>query len=474
MPPPPCELAEDLRPQTTKTLVAKTKGASPQLLSEWAASRVVNGAGAYAIVEMPTGDIYAVIAVAQAMRVENAAANMKAAIEQLPGGPQVEWVRPLTRRLQRLFCWGDAGSTSEDVARAAIDGNVEELAALVPQAAGMIMREEVDWQHLAALHTVSQGAPIAGLAIQDQRLAALEDRADRDEEEDGAVPLRVVHEAFDQHTWSDRPNLKRKCMHCDGWDPYECECGMLLCELCRLPSALAALEPICTWRQHPTRPTPFYVHDHTKWPEEEKLLWIRQEIGDEADLTAFAETWLRHFGPKIRGEVPQKAACLRLFAQYRPPEGGQAAWKNESDLPPEVLEQFQRVWDPDAPQRCRECSKASAPGRQHPVWQIGKPYCSEKCRWAGFSISCMHCSGPVDLSWPYCAPCKWGIPPPAPRIRPSIDELREMTPHQRSWAAFLDRSDEWEEDFVWRMFFTHCDKMPKAIHEPAWKRRRRS
>ena len=115
MAPPPCVLAEDLRPQTTKTLVAKTKGASPQLLFEWAASRVVNGAGAYAIVEMPTGDIYTVISVAQAMRVENAAANMKAAIEQLPGGLQVEWVRPLTRRLQRLFCWGDAGSSSEEV-----------------------------------------------------------------------------------------------------------------------------------------------------------------------------------------------------------------------------------------------------------------------------------------------------------------------------------------------------------------------
>ena len=41
---------------------------------------------------------------------------------------------------------------------------------------------------------------------------------------------------------------------------------------------------------------------------------LAQEIGDEADLTAFAETWLRHFGAKIRGEVPQKAACLRLFA----------------------------------------------------------------------------------------------------------------------------------------------------------------
>ena len=100
MAPPPCVLAHGVKPQTTKTLVAKSVGASSQLLSQWAASRVVDGAGAYAVVEMPNGDIYAVIGMAQAVRVENAAANMKAAIEQLPGGPQVEWVRPLTRRLR--------------------------------------------------------------------------------------------------------------------------------------------------------------------------------------------------------------------------------------------------------------------------------------------------------------------------------------------------------------------------------------
>ena len=90
---PPCVLAQDLRPQTTKTLVAKCMGASSQLLSEWAASRVVNGAGAYAVVAMLTEEIYVVVAMPQAARVENAAASMKAAIEQLPGGPQVQWVR---------------------------------------------------------------------------------------------------------------------------------------------------------------------------------------------------------------------------------------------------------------------------------------------------------------------------------------------------------------------------------------------
>ena len=41
------------------------------------------------------------------------------------------------------------------------------------------------------------------------------------------------------------------------------------------------------------------------------------------------------------------------------PEGSAArGWKRESDLPPEDLEEFQQVWDPGAPRRCRECGKA--------------------------------------------------------------------------------------------------------------------
>ena len=263
MAPPPCELAHGLKPMTTKTLVAKSTGGISRLLSEWAASRVVDGAGAYAVVDMPNGDIYVAVCMAKAARTEYAAANMKASIEQLPGSPQVDWVRPMTRRLQRLFGWGDAGATGADVARAVDGADVEELAVLIPQAADMIMRNEVDWKHLPALHSVSQGAPIAGLAIEDRSARlALEDRADR-EEEDDAIPLRVVHEAFDQHTWSERTNRKAKCSHCDGWDPYECDCGMRLCELCRLPP-VAVTRPICKWQQHPTRPLPFSVHDHVK------------------------------------------------------------------------------------------------------------------------------------------------------------------------------------------------------------------
>ncbi len=152
---PPCELAQGLKPMTTKTLVAKSTGGISRLLSEWAASRVVDGAGAYAVVDMPNGDIYVVVCMAKAARTEYAAANMKASIEQLPGSPQVDWVRPMTRRLQRLVGWGDAGATGADGARAIDGADVEELAVLIPQAADMIMWNEVDWKHLPALHGVS-------------------------------------------------------------------------------------------------------------------------------------------------------------------------------------------------------------------------------------------------------------------------------------------------------------------------------
>ena len=66
------------------------------------------------------------------------ASRTRAEIKKLPGNPQVEWVRPLTRRLQRLFGWGDVASTRADVERAAKAGDEEELKALMPQAATII------------------------------------------------------------------------------------------------------------------------------------------------------------------------------------------------------------------------------------------------------------------------------------------------------------------------------------------------
>ena len=437
---PPCELAQGLKPMTTKTLVAKSTGGISRLLSEWAASRVVDGAGAYAVVDMPIGGIYVVICMAKAARTEYAAANMKASIEQLPGSPQVDWVRPMTRRLQRLFGWGDAGATGADVARAVDGADVEELAVLIPQAADMIMRNAVDWKHLPALHSVSQCAPIAGLAIEDRSARlALQDHADIEEEDDNTIPLRVVHEAFDQHVWSERTNRKAQCEHCKGWDPYECDCGARLCGLCRLPPAVGT-KPTCKWQQHPTRPLPFSVQDHVKWPDEEKLAWIRQELGEGAELEDFAKKWRELFGDKIRGEVPQKAACIKLYGMYAPPEEGRA-WRNESDLPPETLEPFQRIWDVNAPDvvwGCRYVLGTFAPRLCHglrlpplipatpPILrpQPPSPHSRDPSDFAA-AARLLAFRGPL----PYCVP---GLPP---RIPGDPSDLAAAAGLRASWGT---------------------------------------
>ncbi len=47
--------------------------------------------------------------------------------------------------------------------------------------------------------------------------------------------------------------------------------------------------------------------------------------------------------------------CLKRYTLYTQ---GKCTVKKESDLPPEELEEFRKVWDPDRPRRCRECSGA--------------------------------------------------------------------------------------------------------------------
>ena len=93
MAPPPCELARDVKQQTTQTLVAKCVGLVGDvslMLTQWATAKVVAGVGAYAVVEMFNGDVYVVLALARAVKLPNGAENMNAEILRLPGSPPVE------------------------------------------------------------------------------------------------------------------------------------------------------------------------------------------------------------------------------------------------------------------------------------------------------------------------------------------------------------------------------------------------
>ncbi len=119
-------------------------------------------------------------------------------------------------------------------------------------------------------------------------------------------------------------------------------------------------------------------------PHEDKLAWMQQEIGKDADLPTFAAKFLELFKDKIRDATTQKSKCLKLYAQYVPKDSEARGWGKESDLPPEALEEFQRVWDPSAPYRCRECNRA-LPITKH---YLDSWYCSPKCETACKKISC--------------------------------------------------------------------------------------
>ena len=140
------------------------------------------------------------------------------------------------------------------------------------------------------------------------------------------------------------------------------------------------------------------------------------------------------------------------------------AWKKESDLPPDVLEQFQRIWDKTAPERCRECGKAAAPGRQHPVRRLGKAFCSKSCATAGRMTACRKCGERASMEQPHCIPCGWGSS--------STD-----TPHDRRGqkrGKLNDMIDRLEESLVRHLQTNFCNTRLDTNHEPAWKQRCRS
>ena len=138
----------------------KALGTTPGTFCIWMTGRLADGAGSVASVTLTTSEeTYVVLTEAAAHRFEGRARSLRDSIQQLPGNPEVEWVRPLTRQLQRLLGWGDILSTKEDVARACRAGDFAELRALMPQAEALIEGE--DLEQLPALHDVLRDDTLA-------------------------------------------------------------------------------------------------------------------------------------------------------------------------------------------------------------------------------------------------------------------------------------------------------------------------
>ena len=108
---PPCELWKPPKPHTAQVYVLKAS--APSGLLTVGSTELVEGAGAFAVVQSEIDGTFLVVALGRPQHFESAAAKLKQKVQQLPGDPLVEWVRPLTRRLQRLLGWGDVLSTKE-------------------------------------------------------------------------------------------------------------------------------------------------------------------------------------------------------------------------------------------------------------------------------------------------------------------------------------------------------------------------
>jgi hypothetical protein len=230
---PPCVLSSC---EYTKahTFVVKTDTFGP--LQAFGAASLVKGTGAVAQVQLPSGECYFVLTGGTPRTIQHTVVKLAADIRKLPAAPAIEWVRPLTTRLQRLFAWGDVTATRQDVERAVAMSDSDGLRDMLPQAAAVI--DEDDQDALSLLPDIFDAARGA-LAI-----------------EDNPDPERVyaMHEALGCHVWSERTNRKSVCARCERNEPHECACGCRRCKACiDTPPPLA---PVTKWQQHPGSAAP--------------------------------------------------------------------------------------------------------------------------------------------------------------------------------------------------------------------------
>lgn len=131
---PPCVLEKPAK-HMVRSVVAKVS--STPALATLGAAELVHGAGSFAVIEGATGN-YFVLTAGKHHDLAAWSQKLKQKIEQLPGDCGVQWVRPLNRRLQRLFGWADVASDRAAVARACKAGDTTELLAIMPQAQRII------------------------------------------------------------------------------------------------------------------------------------------------------------------------------------------------------------------------------------------------------------------------------------------------------------------------------------------------
>jgi len=486
-----------------QTFVAKLSEYAAADKHSWKEALVVEGchpsAFAIVIVEFATEPgLYIVLTTTQPRHTVCFADKFKTALETSPT-TKVDWVKPLTVRLQRLFGWGDVTASAKEISEACEREDLTELEAILPGSACLLDKEIVALQQIPQVAKAAREAlpaikdcahdfdePVPRRASDEPCLCArcggcnsLQQFFARckackqvfcgscandyniQAEEQRAI-LRAAHELTNGHIWvtSERAECKGagakckgdkveggccvECAVCNVRPAMQCVCGLQRCEA-HLPPPAAALAyaPSYIFEHSAVHPQPFFVLDFKKCPESEKLLWLQQELGSSPSVDVFAAKYLELFGDKVHGTRSQKKAILELYGKY-----GDAPlpvpWLKDSDMPPHELEAFKRVWDDKTPHLCRECAARIPEGRAN--------YCSGRCELGGATFRCKTCSKELDANHPYCTECKHGGAAPSKKCDP--DQAAQMSMQQRMLFGGILSKD--------------------ADYEPAWKCRRRS
>ena len=279
------------------------------------------------------------------------------------------------------------------------------------------------------------------------------------------------------------------CTLCGRASRKVCSCGEARCEACFLVMGSSLLET--RYEVHPNHhPAECYVANG-QMEDTVKLEWLVHELGDEAGLGVFARKYHELFGEKI-GVDSQKAKCLKLYRQYasiakredleRGPyptvaEARKKLYSMECQVPPDELEEFQRVWDADAPRRCHEnqCElPADAP--------LGQHFCSAEHAQASKKVFCTrvvhrqevdgeevvtYCSGNVVYrnGCRVCKTCGQGsdVAKIVARSQKPTVETEADKSQKRSAQSLLIANN------VWGRFASRAD--PEYV--PAWTKKRR-
>ena len=247
--------------------------------------------------------------------------------------------------------------SKKDVEEAVKEEDHNKLMAIMPEAKELIMRD--DLQHLPAIYDMLHGTKaIANSAYEE-------------------------HEAYKEvtahiHKWFFKQGLQ--CHYCGRPSFKACDCGKVLCNGCcaclRLPKYVWSMQGDGC----------IFVYDYANMPVEDKLEWVKLKIGEGADLDVFAKTYVQLFADKV-GIQSQKSLCLKLYREYAEianteeqgsyktlAEARSKAYSCESQIPPRERQDFQRVWDENAPARCLECND--------PI-PDGYDFCCKKHQYAG-------------------------------------------------------------------------------------------